>query len=617
MSELHGEINERYYVIEEVGHGGLTTVYKALDVQEKREVALKVLAPSLVLDPGFKIRFEREIKILEAFDHPNIVPILDSGEHDGVPFLIMPFFENGTLTDRLRVKPLTPEECGILINDICSALAYEHKRGVVHRDIKPSNILLDEDGKAFLSDFDLVYLPEASQNLTGSAVIGTPAYMSPEQCNGGPVDARSDQYSLAVVLFQLSTGHLPFYAESPIALAVQQINEPLPRPRDLNPDLPEPIEAVLIKALSKEPEQRYSSIIAFNQAFQKALRIAMITGQGEGGWTAKYYEITQVLSRIQIRARGWFAQPIFTRRYALIGLFLLLIISSGILYSLFRFAKDTSDTRLRATIAAVYTSSFSQAGMSQGPEFVETVVAGTLHAMDIEAVSIAELETPIPVTGGESTATEDPFGAMNPGISATPGEDELEPSSSPGVEGQETPDPTTSGNPSPTFSATSTSTPVPTGESSATPSATSSGTPVATSTGTFTPTLTPSPSDTPTETSIPSPTEDVCAGIQLTSFNVLAVNVNYTLVNNSSVTVTLSSINFNWPTNNRRLNQILVSGNTVWDEGDDTSPTFVDGLGSSVNSGSSSQLRFVFKRAAASTGYELEVAFWNGCVVLR
>ena len=617
MSELSGEIKDRYYILEEIGRGGLTTVYKALDVQEKREVALKVLAPSLVLDPGFKIRFEREIKILEAFDHPNIVPILDSGEHEGVPFLIMPFFEKGTLTDRLRVKPLSPQECGSLINDICSALAYEHKRGVVHRDIKPSNILLDENGKAYLSDFDLVYLPEASQQLTGSAVIGTPAYMSPEQCNGGPVDARSDQYSLAVVLFQLSTGHLPFYAESPIALAVQQINQPLPRPRDLNPNLPEPIEAVLIKALSKDPEQRYPTIIAFNQAFQKALRISMITYHEQGSWTARYYEITQVLSRIQTRARGWFAQPIFTRRYALIGLFLLLIISSGIVYSMFRFAKDTSDARLRATIAAVYTSSFSQAGMSQSPDFVETVVAGTLHAMDIEAVSIVDLGTPIPVTGGESTSTEDPFGVINPGISATPGESELEPTNSPGVNGQETPDPTSSGNPSPTFSATSTSTPVPTNGSTATPSATSSATPVETSTGTFTPTSTPSPSDTPTRTSIPSPTEDACAGIQLTSFSVLAVNVDYTVINNDSTTVTISSINFDWPANNQRLNQILVSGILVWDEGDDTPPTLVNGVASNVNSGASSQLKFVFKRAAALTGYELQVAFMNGCVLSR
>jgi len=426
MSELSGVIKKRYYILEKIGRGGLTTVYKALDVQEKREVALKVLAPNLVLDPTFKVRFEREIRILEEFDHPNIVPILDSGEQDGVPFLIMPFFSEGTLTDRLRSKPLTPEECGRLINDISSALAYEHKCGIVHRDIKPSNILLDEGGKAYLSDFDLVYLPGTSQNLTGSAVIGTPAYMSPEQCNGREIDARSDQYSLAIVLFQLTTGHLPFYAESPIALAVQQINEPLPRPRDLNPNLPEPIEAVLLKALSKNPDQRYPSIVAFNQAFQKARKIARIIDQDDGSCTAKYYEITQVLSRIQTKAQGWFSQPVFTKRYALIGLLILVLLFSSILYSMFESAKASSASWLRATIAAVYTGFVADEGTQQEPGYVETAVAGTLQAMNIESVSIVDLEIPIPVTGGEHTPTGDLFRAAETATSKIPDNGEFE-----------------------------------------------------------------------------------------------------------------------------------------------------------------------------------------------
>lgn len=391
MTKLSGRMNERYYIIRTIGQGGLTTVYKAFDVQEKRQVAIKVLAPHLALDSTFKARFEREIKILGQFDHPNIVPILGAGEYQGAPFLVMPFFSEGTLADRMRSQPLSPQECGRLISEICSALAYEHLHGVFHRDIKPSNILIDQEGKAYLSDFDLVYLADSSQNLTGSAVIGTPAYMSPEQCKGGPIDARSDQYSLAVVLYQLTTGHLPFVAETPIAIAIQQINAPLPRPRELNPDLPESVEAILMKALSKDPDQRYPSIMAFNHAFQRALKIAKIAGRNRGSWTAaKYYEVTQGFGRIQSTARAWFSGEGPKRRYALLVGLLLFLLVPLMLFAVWGSNSSSFEQRMRSAVAALYAGYSLIEGNQQQSLFVETIVAGTVSALEMELERRAE-----------------------------------------------------------------------------------------------------------------------------------------------------------------------------------------------------------------------------------
>jgi serine/threonine-protein kinase len=401
MSEIRSLINERYYILEEIGRGGLTTVFKAFDFQERCDVALKILSSHLILDPVFKARFEREVKILEEFDHPHIVPILDSGEHHGSPFLVMPIFPGGTLADRLQIRPLSPDECGRLVNEISLALAYEHKRGIVHRDVKPSNILLDEEGRAYLSDFDLVYLPDTSQNLTGSAVIGTPAYMSPEQCNGSPVTQRSDQYSLAIVLFQLTTGHLPFYAETPIALAIQQINEPIPLPRDVNPNLPESIQKVLLRALSKDPEQRYPSILSFNHAFQKTLKLSLLADRKQGSWTAKYYDITQGFEKIHSGAKEWISTSVLPKRYTLLGAFFLLLAIPFIANRFLGLNPRSSEEQLRATIEAIYTDYSPQEGTSMQPSYVETIVAGTVSALEVGFWGTSTEGSPILLTGGD------------------------------------------------------------------------------------------------------------------------------------------------------------------------------------------------------------------------
>ncbi len=421
MAGLIGLIGERYYILDEIGQGGMTTVYKALDLIEDREVALKVLSPYLVKDPKFKARFEREVEVLRQLEHPNIVPILNYGEHDGAPFIVMPFMPTGTLEDRLRSGPLSPKEGSRLVREISSALAHAHEMGIVHRDIKPSNFLVDEEGNALLSDFGLAHLHDDSKSLTGSAVIGTPAYMSPEQCGAGPIDARSDQYSFSVVLFQLTTGHLPFDADTPIAVALKHINEPLPRPRDLNPNLPEPIEAVLIKALSKNPSHRYPSISAFNDAFQRAIRLSM--SKGGSGWASHLYQVTQVLDRI--RYKSTLSLSRMSKRSVLLGSVLLLFGVPLAAYALFgpNVADPTDD--LRATIAVLYTQNAPREGTPQQPSSMQTAVAGTISVLEAQlAVAVGSntpdiIATPT-LTEGLEDSTDIPLRASNTPSTATP-----------------------------------------------------------------------------------------------------------------------------------------------------------------------------------------------------
>jgi serine/threonine protein kinase len=623
MSDLSGIIGNRYYIIDCIGHGGMTTVYKALDVKQEQEVAAKVLAPYLVADPIFKARFQREIKILKSFSHPNIVPIIDFGEHDGAPYLVMPFFSEGTLADRIQSAPISSNEIGVIISNISHALEFEHNRGIVHRDIKPSNILLDEKGRAYLSDFDLVYVQDASQNLTGSAVIGTPAYMSPEQCSSGPIDARSDQYSLAVVLYQLVTGHLPFYADTPIAIALQQINDPLPSPREFNPDIPEPIERVLLKALSKDPDKRYSSIVAFNHAFQKALRISIITLEATGSWTAKYYEITQVLNKIQSRARSWISQSVLTKRYTLLVALLLIFLAPGVIFGVLLAENKNSDSSLKATVAAIYTDIAQQGGSPPEGSYLQTAVASTLEAVNSEADIGAGPQSYLPVTGGEGVSTKDPTDEISPSEDGT-----VASTNQPGDESASTlfptgtQIPTNTAIPTSTLGATSTqpgeqtpspmSTPAVTLSETPTPTPSSTKTPTLTSTATTTPTS--SPSSTPSATVTPSPTQNFCANVKLGSFSVRAVDVRYTLTNNSSVSITFTSVTLSWPTENQSLKAVQVGSRTIWSAGDDEPPTLVSGIGEMVDAGTSTQITFTFKRAAASSGYSILVNLSDGCV---
>ena len=272
MEDLTGKQFGPYQIIAPLGEGGMAAVYKAYQPAMERYVALKVLPRTFAENPLFTARFKREAKLLAQLQHPHILPVFDYGQADGYTYLVMPFVQSGTLTDSLTGKPLPLPRIRQVITQIGEALNYAHARGLIHRDVKPSNVLIDESGNCLLADFGLAHVTEDSMNLTSSGtILGTPAYMSPEQGSGQKVDARSDLYSLGIIFYEMATGRVPYKAETPIAVIFKHIQDPLPPSRTLNPDLPESVELAIQKALSKSPENRYQTAGDLVQAVQSAI----------------------------------------------------------------------------------------------------------------------------------------------------------------------------------------------------------------------------------------------------------------------------------------------------------------------------------------------------------
>ena len=262
----------RYEVIQELGQGGMAMVYLARDPYMKRQVAVKVLPRQFTFDPQFRTRFQREAEVVATLEHPHIVPVHDFGEHDGQPFIVMRYMSGGTLADRLGGGPLPIPEIARLFERIGSAMDYAHSMGVIHRDIKPGNILFDARGEPCLSDFGIAKIAEATVAFTGTGIIGTPAYMSPEQAQGDKnIDGRSDVYSLGVVLFQALAGELPYKADTPMGVAVAHISQPVPSLLKVRSDLSPAFEAVIRKALDKDPAKRYQTAGELAEAIKQAI----------------------------------------------------------------------------------------------------------------------------------------------------------------------------------------------------------------------------------------------------------------------------------------------------------------------------------------------------------
>ena len=270
VSGIEGSTLGRYELRRRVAQGGMSEVYLGYDRRVRRKVAIKVLYGS---NEPFVRRFEREALAVGTLSHDNILALYDFGEQRPWYYLVMPYVEGGTLRDYLmRRERLTLEEAGSFLNQIASALQYAHDHGVVHRDVKPSNILLRLDGHAYLVDFGLAKAKMEAESLThAGAMVGTPEYMAPEQSNGQH-DYRSDIYSLGIVLYQMLTGRVPFTAESPVAISLKHIQSQPPPPRQLNPEIPQSIEDVILKALEKDPNERYQEARILSAAYKKALQ---------------------------------------------------------------------------------------------------------------------------------------------------------------------------------------------------------------------------------------------------------------------------------------------------------------------------------------------------------
>jgi branched-chain amino acid transport system substrate-binding protein len=274
MPDLSGRTLGSYRIVEQIGLGGMATVYKAYQPSMDRYVALKILSTHLTQDPAFVKRFQQEARVIAKLEHPYILPVYDHGEEDGYLYLVMRFIEAGTLKDRLTKGPLSLDEVRRIVTQVGSALEYAHQRGVVHRDFKPSNVLVTPQDDCYLTDFGIAKMMEGTLGLTGSGVIGTPHYMAPEQGQSLKVDHRADIYAMGVVVYEMVTGRVPFDAETPFAVVIKHITEPLPLPRRINPNLPEAVERVILKAMAKAPADRYQSmrdmVTAFDQAVQTA-----------------------------------------------------------------------------------------------------------------------------------------------------------------------------------------------------------------------------------------------------------------------------------------------------------------------------------------------------------
>ncbi len=282
MSFNIGENVGPYRIMEQLGQGGMATVYKAYHAALDRYVALKALHPAFGEDPNFEARFQREARLVAKLEHRHIVPIYDYAEHEGRPYLVMKFIEGDTLKARLLEGPLTSEEISHVVDWVGSALAYAHKQGVLHRDIKPSNVLIGKDGDMFLADFGLARIAQSGEStLSSDMIMGTPQYISPEQAMGEKnLDEGTDIYSFGVMLYEMVVGQVPFNADTPFSIIHDHIYSALPMPRSINPKVPESVERVLLKALAKERTDRYPDVDSLVKAFKDAWVEAGIPMQG-------------------------------------------------------------------------------------------------------------------------------------------------------------------------------------------------------------------------------------------------------------------------------------------------------------------------------------------------
>ncbi|MBM3272503.1 hypothetical protein FJY94_04475 [Candidatus Kaiserbacteria bacterium] len=320
MPAFPGSTLGPYRILEQIGLGGMATVYKAYQPGMDRLVALKVLPQHYARDPRFVKRFEQEARVIAKLEHRNIVPVYDFGEQDGTAYLAMRYLQAGTVKEILSHGPLPLPDAAKLLSDIASALDYAHSQGIIHRDVKPSNVLVDKQGNAYLTDFGIAKVIESTLEMTGSAALGTPAYMAPEQTLGKAVTPQSDVYSLGVMLYEMVTGKPPFEADTPMAIALMHVHEPLPLPRKVKTDLSEAVELVILKALAKDPKDRFASASELARTFAatigaegkadptRLIELAGVAATGKGGEEVTYDIREELKKREQTEQRKRWAQ---------------------------------------------------------------------------------------------------------------------------------------------------------------------------------------------------------------------------------------------------------------------------------------------------------------------
>lgn len=271
-----GLFDNRYGLQGEIGHGGMAVVYRAQDERLNRTVAIKMMRPQFASDPNFLLRFRREAQAVASLSHPNLAAVWDSGEVNGVPYIVMEFVDGDNLKTRIAAQaPFTAERAVALMIQICDGVGAAHRAGIVHRDLKPQNILLARTGQIKVTDFGIARSLAAtavSSTQTGQ-VWGTAQYIAPEQASGQPVSPATDVYSLGIILFEMLTGRLPFEADTPLALAMQHLQTEPPSIRTFNPAIPVGLEGIVTKAMAKRPQARYPDADALGSALKAYQRL--------------------------------------------------------------------------------------------------------------------------------------------------------------------------------------------------------------------------------------------------------------------------------------------------------------------------------------------------------
>lgn len=264
----------QYEIVEQIGQGGMAAVYRAYQPNMRRYVAVKVILGGMVFNQDMRERFVREAQLVVKLEHPHILPVYDYNADHNPPYIVMRYLEGTTIEQVMHQTDVPLQETAFMLNQIGAALDYSHRRGVIHRDIKPSNIMLDPQGNAYLMDFGIARQQhdDRTQITMSGMFVGTPAYMSPEQASGNrAIDARTDIYSLGVMLYQLATGQLPFEGDSATTIMYAHMHTPPTPPSELNPHLSPEVDAVILKALAKSPDERYASAHELSLAFTQAV----------------------------------------------------------------------------------------------------------------------------------------------------------------------------------------------------------------------------------------------------------------------------------------------------------------------------------------------------------
>ncbi len=513
IEDLSGSSLGAYELIEKLGAGGMGVVYRGYQSSLNRDVAVKVLPPTLALSAGYVERFNREAQTAASLEHKHIVPIYDYGTQRGASYIVMRLLTGGSLEERIRQRaghrnPLPSlEETAKLLDQVASALNYAHRREVVHRDIKPSNVMFDDEGDAYVADFGIAKLLGATSALTGTGMsLGTPNYMAPEQWRGEDISPATDQYALGALAYVLVTGRPPFDATTPYALMHKHLKEIPTPPHEWRPGAPPAIRPVLERAMAKQPEDRYPTVTDFSHAFSQAVGGTQEESTQFYTFRLRGSAATRTDSGVYGASRpstaGRRRQPFYRNPW---------VVAVGI-----------AIVALTVLLLAVIFTPTDEGGPSTPTPDEAQVLRQTLTAIsEANTPTLSEAEAlRLTLTAVSSQATAPPQeieATVTDVVIILPTDTALP---SPTVTSTATPEPTAT----PTASATSTATATLTETPSATPTVTSTPTATATATRTYTPT--PSPTNTPTAvptatpTPEPSPTpfsaEDVETAVALT-----------------------------------------------------------------------------------------------------